>query len=488
MGINKIKNIRWIYLLNRKESLLFHSHSDCSYRHFKRLTGFAWQPDYILRDSSGDYFTTRKTISGFSEIFDKGDIKVFKKLIKTLKFNVKNLDVFSSTLKNHDYSGMSPNKLAAVYDECMRLSANAENFLLPLPLADKVVSEITLDALPGDSEEKKQKWLGILTYPEKENEPIKEERSFLNLVVLYKKNDKNFAVHLKRHLDYFSWISGRYYWEFAFKKRDIMGRIKSFLAAGKDPLREIKHLDAVKDKMLADASRLARSLKIKKGSRLHQLISISRELAYLRTWRTDIIYRSFYRGRKIFLEIAVRSGLNVGDIYYLTSDEAGRLIKSSLSAKLRKEIRKRRKFYVKMVSGSKLMIFAGKEWKKKISFIKQAPGQTGEIKGKPAFFGKVRGKVAIVTSEKDIVKVKKGDILVAVMTFPHFILAMEKASAFITDEGGITCYAAIVSREMKKPCITATKIATKVLRDGDLVEVDADKGVVKILKRGRKNK
>lgn len=67
------------------------------------------------------------------------------------------------------------------------------------------------------------------------------------------------------------------------------------------------------------------------------------------------------------------------------------------------------------------------------------------------------------------------------MTFPNFIPAMEKASAFVTDEGGILCHAAIVSREMRKPCIIGTKIATKIFKDGDLVEVDANKGTVKKL-------
>jgi pyruvate,water dikinase len=59
---------------------------------------------------------------------------------------------------------------------------------------------------------------------------------------------------------------------------------------------------------------------------------------------------------------------------------------------------------------------------------------------------------------------------------------MNKASAFITDEGGITCHAAIVARELNKPCIIGTKIATKVLKDGDMVEVDAERGVVRIIK------
>ena len=69
------------------------------------------------------------------------------------------------------------------------------------------------------------------------------------------------------------------------------------------------------------------------------------------------------------------------------------------------------------------------------------------------------------------------------MTFPAFLPAMKKAAAFITNEGGITCHAAIVAREMKKPCIIGTRIATKVLHDGDLVEVDANKGLVMILKK-----
>lgn len=66
-------------------------------------------------------------------------------------------------------------------------------------------------------------------------------------------------------------------------------------------------------------------------------------------------------------------------------------------------------------------------------------------------------------------------------TNPDLIIAMGKAAAIVTEEGGITSHAAIVSREMKKPCIIATKNATQVLQDGDMVEVDADKGVIKIL-------
>ena len=78
---------------------------------------------------------------------------------------------------------------------------------------------------------------------------------------------------------------------------------------------------------------------------------------------------------------------------------------------------------------------------------------------------------------------KQGEILVAPMTSPDYITALRKAAAVITDEGGITSHAAIVSRELGIPGIVGTKIATQVLKDGDLVEVDAERGIVRIIKR-----
>ncbi len=104
-----------------------------------------------------------------------------------------------------------------------------------------------------------------------------------------------------------------------------------------------------------------------------------------------------------------------------------------------------------------------------------------DIEGKVAQSGIARGRVKIVHLISQLNKVEKGDILVSPMTTPDFMPAIYKASALITDEGSLLCHAAIVSRELGIPCIIGTKIATSVLKDGMEVEVDAEKGVVKIL-------
>ena len=77
-----------------------------------------------------------------------------------------------------------------------------------------------------------------------------------------------------------------------------------------------------------------------------------------------------------------------------------------------------------------------------------------------------------------------GEILVTGMTDPRFVPLMKQVGAIVTDAGGMLCHAAIVARELKKPCIVGTKFATQVLKDGDLVEVDADKGEVRVVERG----
>ena len=107
-----------------------------------------------------------------------------------------------------------------------------------------------------------------------------------------------------------------------------------------------------------------------------------------------------------------------------------------------------------------------------------------ELKGSPASKGFVLGKVRIVIDVKNAI-FNEGEILVTSMTRPEFVPLMKKAAGIITNEGGITSHAAIISRELGIPCIIGTKIATKVLHDGDLVEVDADKGVVRIIKRAK---
>ena len=105
-----------------------------------------------------------------------------------------------------------------------------------------------------------------------------------------------------------------------------------------------------------------------------------------------------------------------------------------------------------------------------------------EVNGMVACQGKVTGEVVVIDKKSEFKKMKKGAILVANNTRPDYVPLMKKAGAIVTNEGGITSHAAIVSRELGVPCVIGTKVATKVFKDGDLVEVIAShQGTVKKL-------
>lgn len=100
------------------------------------------------------------------------------------------------------------------------------------------------------------------------------------------------------------------------------------------------------------------------------------------------------------------------------------------------------------------------------------------LKGIPASSGKTQGKVRILLGPEDADKMNDGDILVAPETTPEYTLAILKASAIVTDHGGILSHPAIVAREMGIPGIVGTEKATQILKDGMAVTVDGDNGYV----------
>jgi phosphohistidine swiveling domain-containing protein len=108
-------------------------------------------------------------------------------------------------------------------------------------------------------------------------------------------------------------------------------------------------------------------------------------------------------------------------------------------------------------------------------------GNVHRFRGMVACAGSVTGPVRVLHRKEEIPTFQDGEILVTAMTTPDYLPAVQRAIGIITDEGGVTCHAAIVARELGKPCLIGTKVATQVLRTGMTVELDANVGSVRIL-------
>ena len=245
------------------------------------------------------------------------------------------------------------------------------------------------------------------------------------------------------------------------------------------PLFEERILDTTKQEALIKANFLPDNL-VKFGEILSKIAETRLRMRFV--WMPAIYFLELF-----LIELKRRYNIPKTTIRKYDTDEFNELIR--VGQIVDKAILKERSMgFAKVLSGGEIKTLAGDEAVSFIVNINKVDEKIKEIKGTIASKGFAKGKVIILSytkSSEHAEKIKNmtdGDILVSEMTRPNIIVACEKAGAIVTDEGGITCHAAIVSRELKKPCIIGTKIATKILKDGDVIEVDANVGVVRILK------
>jgi phosphohistidine swiveling domain-containing protein len=219
-----------------------------------------------------------------------------------------------------------------------------------------------------------------------------------------------------------------------------------------------------------------------------RIVKIADRMAATIAWQDIRKYYIFLANHHIdmFLqEIAVRNRINFDDLHLLSVSEIKDLFESGKRPPA-PEITARKQALVVWYSqkSNSLKYISGTAAQKIItSYTRERFNRATQIKGVTVSPGKtVRARVRIIDSAGKIKTMKRGEILVSPMTSPDYIVAMKMAKAIITDAGGMTSHAAVVSRELRIPCIVGTRIATKIFKNGDMVEVDVHKGIVRKIK------
>jgi phosphohistidine swiveling domain-containing protein len=210
---------------------------------------------------------------------------------------------------------------------------------------------------------------------------------------------------------------------------------------------------------------------------------VSSRLSYLR--QTGAEYFSIYT--QIVLpklkKIAYSLGLSHREILEFLPSEINKLLSNTVEPARILDRRQNDNWCVYADMSSELQIIDDK--KQVDVLVKSMAPKLDEnqdiIKGQVGNKGIATGKVKVILANTEFDKMEVGDVLVTTMTTPDFVILMQKASAIVTDIGGLLCHAAIVSRELNKPCVIGTKFATQLLQDGMEVEVDADNGIIRIL-------
>lgn len=284
---------------------------------------------------------------------------------------------------------------------------------------------------------------------------------------------------LKEYQKKYFWNKNNYVTAQVLTVKHFKKEIEAWRKSGKDLKEELKRIEETPAENKRKKAALFKQHNF--SPLLKTLLKISEDFTWWQDERKKSTYLNIHIGSQILAEIGKRFGYQVDELKYAVAPEIPKIIKSQTPNPKQLQDRRENVAFVCTRDGYFAETGANVEKVRQLMLGSQKLDEIQDIRGLSASLGRAIGTARIVKSATEVAKVKDGDILIAVMTRPDYVAGMKKAAAIITDEGGITSHAAIVSRELGIPCIIGTKIATQIFKDGDQLEVNANHGWVRRL-------
>lgn len=477
------------YALSIKQSLLFTylSFIGCKRKYFQKALHIDYEfPEALYRD--GDIFWDYENDTSFNEEFlNKRTLnQAVDHFNKSLEKATNNLEkVTKDILKKFESIKDNRLKLQQLFIKYF------EAYLLNMPFLFHFwnTEYLLIKKLEDDFKtifggKRGERILQRVLIPSKDTYFTRERRSLEKIkIYLYSnkeyKNSRIVQTMLKKHVETFGFTSIVFGIGKPLEESNLLKRINADLS--KNALAKLK---AHRAKEQNDKREIQRMLKQLLSNReVYKRVKLAQDLMFWKNQRLDILFKCDYLMISLFNRVAGLIGINYQEFIHLTYDEIMKWFKNNRFIPSESILNKRIKSYALHLKNDKISLYVNKSDYPKMEDAKNqiTSYDSKVLKGNTAYKGRVLGIVKLVFGIEDIKKIEKGNILVTKMTRPEMVVGLEKAAAFVTDQGGMLSHAAIVSREMRKPCIVGTKIATQILKDGDLVEVNANDGTVKKL-------
>ena len=241
-----------------------------------------------------------------------------------------------------------------------------------------------------------------------------------------------------------------------------------------NPFKKLKE----KQERIQSEIKKRKELEKKTSAEGKKLIRIAFNSAYLKDYFKSSINEMQYYAELFFQEIANRFKSTPEALKDLSPVEMHQLIMGKTIDW--KKIRERAHYHIIFSDAKQFVILLGKEANDlETTYLQLENKNQTEFNGRSACKGKATGVARIILGPQDFHKFQKGDILVAINTSPDFVPLMQKAAAIIAEEGGLTSHVSVVSREMNIPSVVGVHHITQILKDGQKLEVDANKGIVR---------
>lgn len=284
------------------------------------------------------------------------------------------------------------------------------------------------------------------------------------------RGDRGLKKEFSAHLEKFGWLE-----------------LINFIGTPLSLERLLDQLKTVANNPHHTEEHLSSALKLSKE--FQHILNTAADIGFVRQGGAENSSIFHYKLIDFFNKTAAILGLENREVLSLIPSEIIEgLEKTKSHTELKKTVQKRLNYNWAIYSDiekEKLVVIDEKQDVDKLVelMVPKADAHSDKLTGQIGNKGKAQGRVSIIMASDDFPKFVEGNVLVTTMTTPDFVILMQKSVAIVTDIGGMLSHASIVSRELNKPCVIGTKFATQILKDGDLVEVDAEKGTVRILEK-----
>ncbi len=401
-------------------------------------------------------------------------------VLKKAQKDIKRFQKVWGRIHGLDAKLLSREDLSSCFNEYIKTLHELMAYLF-LPLsAERILTEKIQEILIKRLEEEKiELTFQKIAVPTRHSLIQEESIAFLKLVrKAQKKNIESLKTErgkklFEKHLAEWAWLGDHFFLGRFWTMKDLSDRFEE--SKTKDCSLELMEFENRLKNQATEAKSVCKELGLSRNE--IGTIKLAQRYIDFRTFRLDVLFLSEYLVKDMLDAVAAKLHMDYECLVMLSSEEINHALQNN-DVDFMHVIKDRKKNYAIIVEDYVVSIQSGD---KAESLKEQGAVATGPIKGTIAFPGFVKGKARIIEKREDFDKLCDGDILVTHMTTPDFVPLIKRCAAIVTDEGGITCHAAIVSRELKKPCVIGTRVATKTLSDGDEVEVDAVKGYVRIV-------
>ncbi|MBN2121787.1 hypothetical protein JW721_01895 [Candidatus Micrarchaeota archaeon] len=334
------------------------------------------------------------------------------------------------------------------------------------------------ELLPRLPEKEREEAFSLLTTTTRESFSRRESIELLKIAGA-KSEGMDVSAMLSEHAEKYHWLHNNYFSTETLGADFFKSQLENVLSDFPDPKAQIGKMEedsaSIKEGKRVLLGRLGLD---GQGRALVELLDI---FAWYQDFRKEYIMRMLHYLDLIMGEIGKRKGLTLEDVKCLLPEEIPSLFISPPDHALIEERKKRFLFHFDSQTGESLHGIG--EWS--LDMEEELLGSSThkedivELRGLIANKGHAKGRARVTMSAQDAKAIREGEILVTSMTTPDFVVAIKRAGAIVTNEGGILSHAAVISREFGIPCIVGTRMATRVFKTGDLLEIDCELGVVR---------